>query len=161
MSILYLSLGSNLKSRIRELKFAVIRIEAEIGEIIQSSSLYETAPWGGVAKYPFLNQVVKVETDLLPMEVLEKIQFIETQLGRARIQKWGDRTIDIDVLFYDNEIINEENLQIPQLNIERRRFNLVPLCEINADFVHPVLGKTIKSLLAECQDSLLVEKFEV
>jgi 2-amino-4-hydroxy-6-hydroxymethyldihydropteridine diphosphokinase len=132
----------------------------EAGKFLAKSSIYETEAWGGVAKGPFLNQVVQLETNLNPEQLLALIQKIETNLGRKRDEHWGDRTMDIDILYFDSQVISTPLLQIPHLFIAERRFVLVPLAEILPDFIHPILGLTTLEFLANCSDKSSVIQFK-
>lgn len=154
----YLLLGSNLGNRKQILKNAATNIEAKIGSISVYSSIYETLAWGFEEQPAFLNQVIVVTTKLNPHQLLSTINNIETELGRVRHEKWGERLIDIDILYFDNLIVNTENLVIPHPEIANRRFTLIPLVEIAARFTHPILGKTQTELLANCKDELEVKK---
>ncbi len=154
----YLLLGSNLGDRVGVLLKAQQEISARVGTVIKSSSIYETLAWGIENQPAFLNQVLLIETFLTPQELLITINKIEQDLGRIRHQKWGERLIDIDILYYENQIIDEEHLKIPHPEIINRRFTLVPLVEIAADFVHPALDKTQEELLEVCRDELEVKK---
>ncbi|MEL6719499.1 MAG: 2-amino-4-hydroxy-6-hydroxymethyldihydropteridine diphosphokinase [Bacteroidota bacterium] len=156
----YLSIGGNLGDREQNLELARRSIEEEIGKIILASSIYETAAWGITDQPDFLNQVLEVETALLPFEILDKIQQIEQKMGRVKIQRWGTRVIDVDILFYGNEIIQSQRLTIPHPGIPDRNFVLVPMREIAADLWHPVLEKTIESLSLACPDLLEVKIFK-
>ena len=155
----FLLLGANLGDRLTTLSQAVHLIAESVGAVVQHSHLYETAPWGVVDQPAFLNQVIAVDTQLEPEAVLMQTQRIERELGRIRLEKWGARMIDIDILFYDQRIIETEQLTIPHPYLHRRRFTLVPLAEIAPDFRHPVLGKTTVELLAECLDTSEVTIF--
>lgn len=148
----YLLLGANLGDRIETLQRATNLIAERIGLVIQQSGLYETAPWGVTDQPAFLNQVLAVETMLEPVEVLNQTQAIEQELGRVRLEKWGARLIDIDLLYYDQLVLQTDRLTIPHPYLYQRRFTLMPLVEIAPDFVHPVLTKTNAMLLAECED---------
>lgn len=125
----------------------------------QSSQIYESAAWGKEDQPDFLNQVIKIKTPLNPYALLEKLIWIETSLGRLREVKWGERIIDIDILFYEDEIINDKALVIPHPGIPNRRFTLMPLDELSPNYVHPQLGKTMKQLLDECEDNLKVWRY--
>ena len=133
-------------------------IAEECGEIMHTSSLYETAAWGKTDQPPFLNQVLKINTAFYPLQLLQQILEIEKQIGRVRKEKYGPRSIDIDILFFNNDIHSNASLTIPHPAIEQRRFVLVPMNEIAPRFIHPVLKKTIKDLLEDCPDHLPVKK---
>jgi 2-amino-4-hydroxy-6-hydroxymethyldihydropteridine diphosphokinase len=147
MPIAYLSTGSNMGNRAEMLEKANVLLEKKAGRLLALSKVVETPAWGKTDQPDFLNQVVKLETSLSPQELLNLNLGIEKQLGRNRVEKWGPRSIDIDILFYDNEIIDEPGLQIPHPWMHERLFVLEPMCEIAPDFVHPVLNKTIAVLL--------------
>lgn len=151
--MLYLLLGANLNDRAQALRRATSLIAERVGKVIQQSALYETAPWGIIDQPAFLNQVLAVNTTLQPEAVLAKTQKIEQELGRIRHEKWGTRTIDIDILYYGTLVMQTETLTIPHPYLHQRRFTLVPLAEIAPDFKHPVLMKTTVNLLAECTDA--------
>ena len=157
MANLILSLGSNMGDRRKYLELAIIKLKETIGQYIQSSAIYETEPWGNSDQNIYYNEITIFHTSLLPLEVIEKTRMIENELGRVRQKnQYTNRTIDIDILFYDSLIINEKVLKIPHPRISERRFVLVPLNEIMPDFVHPVAKVTIKKLLMECDDKLVV-----
>lgn len=157
MRNIYLLLGSNLGDRHSYLREGTLLIEREIGPIEKSSSIYQTASWGNTGLPEFLNQALQVSTSLSPSDLLFTVNAIEKFLGRERVQKWGSRTLDIDILLYENEIINEPDLVIPHPLMQERRFALAPLCEIAPDVVHPLIGKKIKELLSELSDDLYVQ----
>lgn len=153
MSVVYLLLGGNSGNRMRYLKSAVARIRSEVGRVTRMSSLYETEPYGFRAKQQFYNVCVMVETELSPYEVIKVILAIETSLGRIRkTEKYSSRTIDIDILFYDDIILNEPSLVIPHPEFHKRNFALIPMAEVGPEFIHPVFGKTINRLLEESTD---------
>ncbi len=152
-----LCLGGNKGNREKLLSEAVNLIGQNF-ELKRLSEIYETAAWGGVAKGDFLNQIAVVSTDLEAEEVLDRIQQIELDLGRTRFEPWGDRTMDIDILFFGDQIIKTERLEIPHPFIGERRFVLVPLAELMPDFVHPVLKKSMAALQQACQDLSEVKK---
>jgi 2-amino-4-hydroxy-6-hydroxymethyldihydropteridine diphosphokinase len=153
MKKVFLGLGTNMGNRAENLSKAVKSIEIEIGRVLKASSVYETEPWGFHSEEQFLNMVVGVETELTPSALMTKILFIETLLGRERGKKqYVSRVIDIDILLYEDQIIQEKNLIIPHPLMHERRFVLEPLFEIETDLVHPVFGKSIKELLNVCND---------
>jgi len=158
MTTVYLLMGSNLGDRERHLQSASREIGRLLGPIITTSSVYKTAAWGNTDQPDFYNQVVILTTERSPTEALQVIQQIERQSGRERKEKWGSRTIDIDILFWGNQIISTPELIIPHPGIPQRRFTLIPLLEIAPDFIHPVLNKSIHELLQDCTDRLSVEK---
>ena len=153
----FLLLGSNKGDRADYLARARHAIGNRAGNMLSASSVYETAAWGKPDQPPFLNQVVMIETELLPRELLAEALSIEMALGRKPGEKWSQRIIDIDILFYGGLVVQQEDLIIPHLLIAQRRFTLVPLAELAPDFQHPVLKKTIRELLNECDDTLGVE----
>jgi 2-amino-4-hydroxy-6-hydroxymethyldihydropteridine diphosphokinase len=165
MSIAFLSIGTNLGNKESNLDHAIEKIEEYIGRILRYSSIYETEPWGFQAKNEFLNMAVMVETDLIPSELLEKVLNIESLLGRVRSKKhytsaYSSRIIDIDILLYDNIIINEPDLKIPHPLMHHRKFVLVPLCDIAPEIIHPVLKKPFRTLLENCDDNGEVRKYK-
>lgn len=133
-------------------------INAEVGAVLKKSPIYETQSWGKTDSPDYLNQVIQVQTDLPAQAVLEKILGIELKMGRVREEKWGSRLIDIDILFYNSDIINEPGLHIPHPELHNRRFTLEPLAEIAPEFIHPVLNKSILQVKNELKDRLLIKK---
>ena len=130
MNGIYIGLGTNLGDRNSNLNKAIELISLQIGSVLKESTVHETKPWGKTDQPNFLNMVIKIETKLTPQQLLEKCLSIENEIGRVREEKWGPRLIDIDILYYNNEIINEENLIIPHPFIQEREFVLKPLNEI-------------------------------
>ncbi len=159
MNKVVLLLGSNLGERWINIEKASNEIEQDLGKIIQRSSIYETAPWGNVDQEAFLNGIVLVNSALNAEQMMERILSIETKMGRVRTKKWEPRMIDIDILFFNDEIISTENLVVPHPSLHLRKFTLVPLAEILPGYVHPVLKKSIANLLEEIKDSLEVKKY--
>ena len=149
MAIAYLCLGSNSGDRLKYAEQAVSLISlAQNLKIIRTSALYETEPWGVKNQNWFLNMALEIKTDLSAEDLLLKCLNIEKTLGRNREkeQRWGERPIDIDIIFYDKEVINTEILTVPHPRMHQRAFVLVPLLELIPDFVHPVLNKSISEL---------------
>lgn len=159
MNVVFLGLGTNLGDRRKNLNDAVAGIEEQIGKAVKISSVYETEPWGFKSDSQFLNIVIKVETLRDPVAVLEAILRIELLLGRVRGEnQYSSRIIDIDILFYDDQVIDTSELKVPHPKLYERKFVLVPLCEIEPELVHPVLKKTMATLLEECEDGSEVRK---
>ncbi len=155
MSKAYLSLGSNLGDRLSNIQQAVrVLSNYEEIKILKSSSFYETEPWGNKNQGWFVNAAVAIETAFSPIELLRVCQDTEAQIGRIRKKdtKWGERLIDIDILFYDDLIFSNEILNIPHMHAHKRAFVLVPLLEVNMDLIHPVINKPIEELHAELEN---------
>jgi 2-amino-4-hydroxy-6-hydroxymethyldihydropteridine diphosphokinase len=150
--ITVLSLGSNVGDRLNFLNLSKSAIYKEIGPIQFSSNIYETEPWGVDNQESYLNQVISVQTDRTPIELLNDIHLIERNLGRIRMVHYGPRSIDIDILYYGETIMDIENLKIPHPHIQKRRFILVPLSEILPQMQHPLLKKTNQELLDIVED---------
>lgn len=158
----YLLLGSNLGDRVQLIEDAVSKINLRVGQVLSRSSFYETAAWGNENQPSFLNVALGVETGFSPLEVLAKVLEIEQELGRVRLEKWGSRLIDIDVILYDNLVVDEKDvLQVPHPQMQNRKFVLEPLAEIAPDYLHPVLEKTVSVLLQNLTDNLTVSKINL
>lgn len=156
---LILSLGGNVGNVTTSFAKAIAKINQEIGEVVLTSSVYQTKAWGHEAQADFFNQVIQVETVKKPVQCLQLILEIETSLGRLRTgDKWRERIIDIDILFYNQEQIDEPHLKIPHPYIHQRNFILTPLAEICAEYIHPVLHKSIAVLEQTSMDKLKVVK---
>ena len=156
---IFLLLGTNVGNRASNLDKAKQAIN-RFGKIISMSAVYQTEPWGKADQAPFYNQVVEISTVLDPIDLLDSILAIETELGRVREEKWGPRLIDIDILFYGDFVLESKDLVIPHPGTPVRRFVLLPLCEIAPRFIHPLFSKDILTLLKECNDPLNVEKLK-
>jgi 2-amino-4-hydroxy-6-hydroxymethyldihydropteridine diphosphokinase len=152
----YLLTGTNLGERERNLAQARILIEQAAGTISDVSALYETAAWGKTDQPSFLNQALKLETGLDAPGLLAQLLKIEAAIGRLRKEKYGPRVIDIDILLFDDQVINAPSVTVPHPQLPNRRFALVPLTEIAANSIHPILKKSIRQLLDECPDQLEV-----
>lgn len=158
MNTAYLLTGSNLGESASQLTLANQLIAQKCGKIIAQSSIYQTAPWGNKDQPFFLNQALKLATELEPEELMRELLQIETSMGRVRTFKYGPRVIDLDMLFFNNLIMHKTMLQLPHPAISARRFVLIPMAEIAPDFLHPVLNKTIQNLLLDCTDTSDVQK---
>jgi len=159
MNSAYLLLGSNMGNSQEKLLTAIKNIEDNIGTVKRRSGIYRTAAWGNTNQPDFLNQVIITETKFTVVEILHEILAIEKKMGRIRTIKNAPRIIDIDILFFNKEIISAKHLTIPHPEIPNRRFVLVPLNELSPNLKHPVLNKSIHRLLDECSDPLDVKKF--
>lgn len=154
----YILLGSNLGDSKRYISDSIVEIESRLGTITAKSSLYQTASWGKLDQPDFINQVIELETSLHPGDLLKGVLEIENVFGRQRLEKWGSRTIDIDILLYDDQLVNSPDLIIPHPYLSVRRFCLMPLAEIAPDLIHPISRKSITELLLEMADDLFVKK---
>lgn len=152
MQKILLHLGSNQGWRNQNLRQARLELQAQLGEELLASACYETSAWGLEDQPDFLNQACLYQTSLSPLQALNTVLQIEKQLGRVRHRKWDQRVIDIDLIFYADEVINTPELSLPHPWMQERRFVLVPVAEIVPEWVHPVLKKTVKQLLEACED---------
>ena len=156
MTLVYLSLGSNKGDKVNFIHQATSLIaNSENIKLVRASTLYESEPWGEKNQPWFVNVGLEVKTTLSPQEFLEKMQNIETQLGRVRgedTKKWSEREIDIDIIFWGNEIINDPNLKVPHPYAHKRAFVLVPFLELIPDFIHPVIKKSLIDIHSELEE---------
>ena len=158
MNKIYLLIGSNIGDSIIKLQEATNFIEEKIGGVQKASSFYTTAAWGDITQNEFVNQVLLIHSKCKAQEILFSIFEIEAAMGRVRTTKNAAREIDIDILFFNNEIINTKHLTIPHIEIQNRKFVLTPLNEIAPSFIHPLLKKDVSTLLLNCKDVLNVQK---
>ena len=147
-----LMLGANQGSKIQTLKLARIMIALEAGKIKKASILYKTSPWGELDQEVFINQAIIIETELPPLLLLKILQKIEIKLGKTKITHWGPRVIDIDIILYESLIVKTKTLSIPHPFMTDRRFVLIPLSAIAGEWIHPLNGKRVSSLLEHCKD---------
>ena len=159
MNITYLLLGSNIGNSKAALAKAMAHIQKQIGTVTRQSNLYSTAAWGNTKQPDFLNQVITVETALTALQTMQTILDIEKKMGRVRTVKNAPRIIDIDILFFNKEIIDLADLTVPHPQIQNRRFVLIPLNQLSPNMKHPGLNKTVHQLLMHCPDKLNVKKF--
>ena len=158
MEISYILTGGNLGDRHTNLSRAADLLDSRAGRILRRSSLYETAAWGIEAQPNFLNQVLEIETALDPETLLALLLDIEREMGRIRGEKFGPRTIDLDILLYGDLIMDTRDLDIPHPRMAERRFVLMPLSELIGDRLHPVTGRSIRDMLLDCTDPLEVNR---
>lgn len=159
MNISYLLIGGNEGDRSAHLAEARERIALAAGRILRSSSIYETAPWGKPGQPDFLNQALELATKLEAPALIRVLLGIEEKMGRQRLEKYGSRRIDLDILFFNDAILKEPGLVVPHPEIPNRRFVLAPMEEIAPFYRHPVLGRSVRELLADCKDTLEVKKW--
>ena len=157
--IVYIGIGSNLGDKLYFCEKAISEIlKTDRNKLLVKSSLFKTQPIGYTSQDWFVNGVIKIETDLEPSELLRTLKTIEARLGRTETFQWGPRTIDLDILFFDDVELHTRDLQIPHPLIQKRRFVLIPLAEIDRNLIHPVLKKTVQELLNDFQEDQKVEK---
>jgi 2-amino-4-hydroxy-6-hydroxymethyldihydropteridine diphosphokinase len=161
MNRAYLLTGGNMGNRTANLQEAIGLIAESAGKVVARSSVYETKAWGKTEQPDFLNQVLVIDTPLSAEDLMARLMEIELEMGRMREEKYGPRKIDIDILFYNDEIIKTPHLTIPHPRLHLRNFTLEPLYELAPHLMHPVLGKTIAQLFTESPDTLNVKKFSV
>ena len=159
MNKIYLLLGSNIGNSKATLSKAITQIKKQIGSVTRQSALYSTTAWGNTKQPDFLNQVIIVETPLTALQTMQTILGIEKKMGRVRTVKNAPRIIDIDILFFNREIIELPDLSVPHPQIQNRCFVLVPLNQLSPNLKHPLLKKTVHQLLIHCPDKLNVKKF--
>lgn len=156
----FLSVGSNEGDRLRSLATAYWKLNESAGRVDAISSIYETEPWGFKAETYFLNQVIRLNTQLPAGHLMSLLLEIEAGMGRQRKEPgYHSRCIDLDILFYGERILHTDRLEVPHPRLHERRFILVPLNEIAPDFIHPLLGQSISTLLLNCSDETRVTGF--
>ncbi len=149
MTTIYIGIGSNLGDREGTCLKALEELEKRGIKVTKKSSRYETEPWGVRDQPKFINMVVEADTDLSPEEVLKVIKEIERNFGRRETLRWGPRVVDLDILFYNDLVIDEPDLRIPHPHMHERDFVLKPLSEIAPEAIHPLLKKTVREMLSE------------
>src|SRR5512142_700343 len=158
MTTVFLALGTNLGDRMSHLNAALDSLPPDL-QITKQSPVYETPPWGYEDQGPFLNMVIEGQTELGPVELLARLKQLETDLGRRPSFRWGPRIVDMDILFYDEVVLDTPELTIPHPRLPERAFVLVPLADIAPDWRHPVLGRTARELL-EAVDASGIKPFK-
>ena len=159
MNTVYVQLGSNLWDRENLIYDAVQQISNLVGNVIVQSKIYESMPWRVEGQENYLNQIIQVTTSLSPDETMLVLLKIENDLGRVRVEKWGERLIDLDIIFFNNEIIETPDLCVPHKHMHQRNFVLMPLNEIASGFIHPKYKKSVSQLFKESKDTEKVEEY--
>lgn len=162
-NIAYILLGSNIGDREEVMRNAIAMMESRSCRLIASSYIYETESWGFVTDDVFLNQVICIETSLDPHDLLKELLSIEIQLGRDREHHYDtyvSRPIDLDILYYNDIVLNDYDLILPHPKLHLRRFTLMPLCDVAPNMMHPVLCLSNSDLLARCEDTLMVKRYK-
>jgi 2-amino-4-hydroxy-6-hydroxymethyldihydropteridine diphosphokinase len=149
---IFIGLGSNLEPRLDYLRAAVTRLQT-IGNVIHKSSIYETAPMGDISQPDFLNAIVEIGSSLTPLELVTRLKSFEKEIGRKDRPRWHEREIDLDLLFYGDRVLQSTELTIPHPEIPRRAFVLVPMSELDPNFLHPVLNKSVSELLRDVDET--------
>ena len=156
----YVGLGSNIGEKVRQCEKAIAEIlKGDCHRLLAKSSLYRTEPIGHASQDWFVNGVIEIETNFQPHAFLRFLKEVEIRLGRTKTFHWGPRSIDLDILFFDQEEVRTEELRIPHPLLHRRKFVLVPLNEIDGSLIHPVLKKTVRQLLNDLKEDQGIEKF--
>ena len=156
---IFLGLGSNQGDRELNLKNSIKLLNSRVGKVLNTSGIYESEPWGVKNQNYFLNQVIEIETHIDPNDLLNICKNIEYDMGRKPEIRWGKRVIDIDILYYQSKIINQENLKIPHKLMQERKFVMIPLNDLNENHLHPILKITNKEILNKCIDSCNVKYY--
>lgn len=157
---IYLSLGANLGDKLKNLNDAIASLKKHL-EVTSISKIFKTEPWGNLDQPSFYNMCIKANCILSPQELLKTIKDIELELGRTKTEHWGPRLIDIDILFFNDLILKEEDLVIPHPFLHERSFVLVPLNEIASDFIHPILKNSVSKVSKELKDTSKIEAINV
>ena len=161
MNKLFLQLGSNLGDREQLIKDAIKFINEKLGKVLSYSKIYESDPWRVDGQKNYLNQILEAHSSLSAEDSLKVLQDIENELGRVRLEKWGERLIDIDIIFFNNDIIANSDLCVPHKHMHERNFVLIPLNEIAPQYVHPKYNKTVADLLEESKDTENVVEYAI
>ena len=156
---IFLGLGSNQGDRELNLKNSIKLLNSRVGKVLNTSGIYESEPWGVKNQNYFLNQVIEIETHIDPNDLLNICKNIEYDMGRKPEIRWGKRVIDIDILYYQSKIINQEKLIIPHKLMHKRKFVMIPLNDLNENHLHPILKITNKEILNKCIDSCKVKHY--